>query len=283
MPTEADIVEALKSSLSITDIQPLQVGGQKAVYSCRLEGVKAAAKVVLLPDGPDFLHVFERAQREVEILAEIDSPRVVRVLTEAVEVADQAGKPMAIAWLEEFLDGADLRSKLGPLWDPRTVSRMLADIGAGLSEFHALDVVHRDLSPANIRVRDDGSFTLMDPGLARHLAKTALTGLFQPGTRGYRSPEHVPGGDVQPASDIFGLGILAFQALTGALPVEPGGTEDEYFARLRTQDVASVRLKRNDIPDPLVDIVDRCLQRQPARRYLDGGELLSDLKEIEQL
>jgi serine/threonine-protein kinase len=129
-----------------------------------------------------------------------------------------------------------------------------------------------------VRRRASGRFALMDPGFARHLARTALTGVYQPGTPGYLTPEHVPGGHPTQASDVFGVGVLAFQALTGALPVTYSGDDAQYFAQLRTGQAPPVRSKRPDVPGHLAAVVDSCLQRQPARRYLDAAELLAELE-----
>ncbi|MFJ8637944.1 serine/threonine-protein kinase [Streptomyces sp. NPDC093610] len=272
-----EVTAALTASLSVAALEPLAQGGQKYVFKGKLENAEAAVKVVLLPDGPDSVYVLERAQREVEVLATIDSPRVVRVLSEVVEI-DFDGGAQAVAWVEEWLDGSDMRKNLDKTWDYARCARLIANIGEALAAFHDLEVVHRDLSPANVRELSDGSFSLMDPGLARHLAKTALTGLFQPGTPGHRSPEHVPGGDIQPVSDIFALGILAFLALTGAHPIDPSGAEDDYYRRLREYDSPKIETICPDIPTALRDVINRCLQRQPARRFLDGQELVEELQ-----
>lgn len=273
----AEVTSALEGALSVQGITPLRTGGQKAVFACELAGQAAIAKVVALPNGPDLLNVFERAQREVEILATIDSPRVVRVLTEVVELPAADGTPLALAWLEERLSGEDLATRFISNWPFEDARRLMGDIALGLLAFHELDVVHRDLSPNNVRALEDGRFTVMDPGLARHLSKTALTGLYQPGTPGYRSPEHVPGGDIQPVSDIYCAGILVFQALTGNVPLDPSPPEDAYFVRLRTLDPPKLAPLRPDLPSEFCGIVDQCLMRQPARRFLDAKELLAEM------
>lgn len=272
-----EVIPALEASLSVSALQPLTAGGQKYVLSAELEGVPAVVKVVLLPSGPDAAYVLERAQREVEVLAAIDSPRVVRVLSEVVELEFTDGL-RAAAWVEEKLDGGDMRDDLEKPWDTERCARMLVHLSEGLAAFHDLEVVHRDLSPANIRELNDGSFVLMDPGLARHLAKSALTGVFQPGTAGHRSPEHIPGGDIQPFSDVYALGILAYRALTGSLPIDPTGSEDDYYRRLRDYNIPPIENSAADVPDPLAKIINRCLNRQPARRFLDGQEMIEELE-----
>lgn len=273
----AEVTTALTASLSVSELKPLAQGGQKYVFKGILEDADAAVKVVLLPNGPDGAYVLERAQREVEVLASIDSPRVVRVLSEVVEI-DFSNGSQAVAWVEQWLDGSDVQNNLGKPWDYERCARLLVNIAEALAAFHDLEVVHRDLSPANVRELSDGNFSLMDPGLARHLAKSALTGVFQPGTPGHRSPEHVPGGDIQPVSDIFALGILAFLCLTGEHPIDPGGAEDDYYRRLREYDSPPIESLCPDIPSALGGVINRCLQRQPARRFLDGQELIEELQ-----
>jgi serine/threonine-protein kinase len=112
------------------------------------------------------------------------------------------------------------------------------------------------------------------------LAEFSLTGLYQPGTRGFRSPEEVPGGTPDTYSDVYCVGILAFVALTARLPVDPSGAEDAYFRRLMQQQPAPVKTLRPDLDDEFAAIIDRCMNRQPARRYLDAPELLGALGKL---
>lgn len=174
-----DLQGAVQAALGTTTLAPLAIGGQKQVYSAQLEGVAVVVKVVLVPQDTTYAdEVVERAQREVELLSTIDSDFVVRVLSEAVEIGD---RPEALCWVEEYLDGEDLQQlKSSFPWSEEDTWRLIHDLARGLLACHDLDVVHRDLSPGNVRRRADGRFALMDPGLARHLTKTALTGVFQP-------------------------------------------------------------------------------------------------------
>lgn len=272
--TPAELIAEVSAALGFEDAEPLTQGGQKLVLRGTLSGAPAVAKIVLLSHGPNGDITLERAHREVELLSAVDSERVVKVLTDAVELGEPAA---AVCWAEEYLDGDDLRVSLHRAWDEAEVWPLLQDMSEALAACHDLEVVHRDLSPGNVRRTSNGHFVLMDPGLARHLAKTALTGAFQPGTPGWRSPEHVPGGDPTPASDIFALGILAFFALTGTFPIDPNGDQAEYDRRLVEQQAPSVATLAPGISPELRDIIDTCLSRQPARRYLDGAELKSAL------
>ncbi|WP_172405584.1 serine/threonine-protein kinase [Mycobacterium paraense] len=265
-----EIIDEVPARLGLDNPSVLTAGGQKIVLAGELAGAPAVAKVVLVPDGPSAEIVIKRAHREVDVLGAVTSPNVVSVLTDAVEIGD---RPDAICWAEERLSGSDLAALLTSQWTEADVWSLLSDLATGLAACHELEVVHRDLSPGNVRKTDEGRYVLMDPGLARHLAKTALTGQFQPGTTGFMSPEHVPGGRPTPASDIFALGILAYLALTGTLPVDPGVDQATYHDKLRTGSCPDIATARADITAELTGIVNRCLLRQPARRFLDGAEL----------
>lgn len=267
------MLSAAMAALGVSDLEPLRVGGQKQVYTATLEGVDVVVKLVIVPDTAYADEAVERARREVDLLSRVDSDHVVKVLSDAIDIGEG---PEAVCWAEERLDGEDLEDVLTDQMAPEDVWRLVKDLSSGLAACHELDVVHRDLSPGNVRRRADGRFVLMDPGFARHLARSAITGVFQPGTPGYLTPEHIPGGQPTPASDIFGIGILAYQALTGELPVQPGD-DAAYFRQLKEGQVASVSVVSENLPADLVAVVDRCLQRQPARRYLDAAELLDSL------
>lgn len=271
-----ELLDEVRGALGTTELQLLARGGQKLVCKASLEDVPCVVKIVEIPQTAHADEVLERARREVELLSTVESDYVVRVLSEAVEVG---GRPDYVCWIEEMLDGADVGALTSTFpWSEDEVWALLRDGARGLDACHELDVVHRDLSPGNVRRRSDGRYVLMDPGFARHLNRTAITGVYQPGTPGYCTPEHVPGGHPTTASDIFGLGILAFQALTTALPVPYVGDDAAYWEALRHEDAPRVKAVGADVPQDLADVVDRCLQRQAARRYLDAAELLEDLE-----
>ena len=271
------LIGDVSAALGFDDPQALTQGGQKVVLKGTLSGAPAVAKIVLLAAGPNGDITLQRAHREVELLSAVDSERVVKVLTDAVEIGDP---PSAVCWAEEYLDGADLTLHLSDAWGEAEVWSLLEDMAEALAACHELEVVHRDLSPANVRRLPDGRFVLMDPGLARHLEKTALTGAFQPGTPGWRSPEHVPGGSPIPASDIFALGILAFYALSHSYPIDPTVDPGEYDRALVEQQAPSILTLCPGISRELAAIVDTCLSRQPARRFLDGAELLAEVSRL---
>lgn len=267
-----ELLRKVAAALGVDEPAHLTEGGQKYVFTGKLSGVPVIGKVILLQGGPYDSVTIERARREVELLAAIDSDYVVKVMSEAVEIGDP---PVAVCWLEEQLSGVDLWKRLGTEWPEDEVWALTRDLAHALKACHDLDVVHRDLSPSNVRRLDNGKYVLMDPGLARHLQRTALTGAGVLGTPGFQSPEHVGTTGCTPASDVFALGILAYYALTTKFPIDP--SDRDYEKRLATTDVPSIRSLRDDISGSLAEIVDRCLKRQPARRFLDGNELIQEL------
>lgn len=273
----AELMSAVEAALGLGNVSPMGSGGQKIVATADFGGQSAIVKIVLIPPGPNGLMALERAHREVELLAAVDSSAVVRVLTDAVEIGDA---PDAICWVEERLDGDDLDHHLSVRWDEADVWTLAEDLAVALEACHEQEVVHRDLSPRNIRCLPTGRYVVMDPGLARHLARAALTGLLQPGSFGWMSPEHVPGGRAIPASDVFSVGVLLYCALTAELPVPYAHDDADYYRRLAHDQAPSIRAERPDISDELVRLVDQCLSRQAARRFLDGQELLDAVRSM---
>jgi serine/threonine protein kinase len=276
-----EFYDEVAKALGVTNLSPLRPGGQKRVFAAKRGSENVVLKAVeVLP--PRQAEVLERASREVALLARVSSSagrRIVSVRSGLATVGNPAA-PSAVGWLEEMLDGKDLRDLLGQKWSRDEALGLVQGVTEALSYLHDLEVVHRDLSPGNVRRRGDGTWTLLDPGLARHLAELSLTGLYQPGTPGFRSPEQVPGGAPDTYSDVYCVGILAFAALTAELPVDPCGAEDAYFKRLVQQQPVSVKTLRSDLDDEFAAIIDRCLNRQPARRYLDAAELLDALGKL---
>lgn len=273
---QALITEA-ERVFGLSDLRPFAPSGQKYVARALRAGGDVVLKVVELV-GTHKDVTLERARREVDLLSRIHHDHVVQVLS---GLEDLGGRPVAgVAWLEEFLDGEDLRDRLSSPWTWRDTHAMALEVAQGLAAMHAERTVHRDLSPGNIRCTSAGHFVIMDPGLARHIEESTLTGLFQPGTPGFMTPEHAAMTRPTPASDVFAVGILMYLALTGDLPIPVGGDFDRYRIQLRDQQAPSLGALRADLAAEQIALVDRCLQRQSARRFLDGADLAAELEKL---
>lgn len=267
-----------EAELEVTILEPLKQGGQKTVLLVEKNGEQYVMKV--MSTGPSLPDALKRARREVELLQSIDDPHVVKVAADLVELGEP---PTGVAWLEEKLDGEDLGDAMGTPWDLADAKEMGLAVAKGLSAMHLGKVVHRDLSSNNVRKVTTGSnYVVMDPGLARHTGKSQLTVAGQPGTPGYMSPEHLQGfsGAPTPASDVFCVGILLYEAMTGDPPIPFTGDVGDYAVRLASVQMTDIKTQRPDLDDCLADVIRRCLHQQPARRYRNGQKLAEALEAI---
>lgn len=276
---DSGLIDDAFRMLGVSDTEIIARGGQKLVAKGRADSRDVVLKLVAI-EGDHAKTALERARREVTLLETVQHDRVVRLASTLTEL----GNPVAaVAWLEEFIPGADVRQLMGQPWAEDDIVRMAVDVAEALGAIHAQRCVHRDLSASNVRRGTDDRYTVLDPGLARHLAEMPLTGSYQPGTPGYLSPEHVSTLSVTkpvPASDIFCLGLLLYQAATGDLPIPLGADMNAYRDRLRNGQAPPVHVARPDLGDGLAAVIDRCLSRHAARRYLNGSRLSAALEAI---
>jgi serine/threonine-protein kinase len=267
---DALIAQAL-AELGVTEVAVLKPGAQKAVRLVDRAGEQLVMKVIAI--GSTAPESLQRAEREVSLLASLNSPHVVNVKSDLVEL----GSPVVgAAWLEEHLDGQDLGAELGATqWSWDETAKLGLQVSLGLAAGHAQGVVHRDLSANNVRHLSDGSYKVMDFGFARHTLLSGITLAGQPGTPGHASPEHLHSYSGAPtaASDVFCTGILMFAALTGDVPIPWRGDEADYCRRLMMGTIPDLSILRPDLGADQVALVTRCLHRQPARRFLNGSQL----------
>ncbi|MFG2573181.1 serine/threonine-protein kinase [Streptomyces sp. NPDC048481] len=272
------LVEQALTTLGVTEVAPLRGGAQKAVSLVDRDGERLVLKVISIgASNPDSI---KRAEREVELLSAISSPYVVAVASELIELGNP---PTGAAWLEEFLDGDDLTPSLqtGP-WTWNETAMMARDVAKGLGAAHVKRVVHRDLSPNNIRRLSNGTYKVMDFGFARHTLRSGLTIAGQPGTPGFASPEHLHNFSGAPtaASDVFCVGILVYTALSGQVPIPYAGDDADYAIRLINARIVDIAEHRPDLTDRQCALIRKCLHPQPARRYLNGNRLAQAVEEL---
>jgi serine/threonine protein kinase len=277
MSVSDELIETAYGALGVVPARDLRDGGQKVVKVVQRNSEELVIKIVsVASSSPGAL---SRAHREVELLQTINDPHVVRAASDLVELGDPVE---GAAWLEELLDGDDLRDLLTSPWGWDETVNMARDVALGLSQMHAVGVVHRDLSASNVRRRSSGIYVVMDPGFARHTLRTGLTIGGQPGTLGFFTPEHLQAysGSPTAASDVFGVGILMFLALTTQFPIPHLGDDAEYFRRVgegATLDLATIR---PEFSEAQVAVVKRALHPQSARRYRNAEKLVSALEAV---
>ena len=200
-------------------IEKLGTSSHSSVYLAEREstGVKVVLKVLQqIPDANDeSIAAFDRFLQEYELIAEIDHPNIVSIYDLGV-ADDHAHIAM------EYLDGGDLRQQIAKRITAAMATQYLRQVASALSKIHEVGILHRDLKPANIMLREDSSVALIDFGLAKRLRlEMEITGsgeIF--GTPYYMSPEQGHGDPVDERSDIYSLGVIFYEMLTGEKPFQ---------------------------------------------------------------
>ncbi|MBI5500676.1 MAG: serine/threonine protein kinase [Deltaproteobacteria bacterium] len=207
-----------------------------------------------------------RVINEVRVARALVNPHIVRVLDLD---EDDDGVPFQV---QEYVDGEGLDVLLrraGPL-PPGRAAELARQIAEGLAEAHAKDVVHRDLKPENIRIeRATGLVKILDFGVARVMGPhgTATTSLI--GTPRYMAPEQILGRQVDGRTDIWALGVLLFEMLTGRAPIPAEGTEMAYLSLNLSRTPRRVREILAGCPEELDELVFCMLAKEPERRPRD--------------
>ncbi len=184
----------------------------------------------------------------------------------------------------EYVSGEDLKSlihRIGALPFAKAVSiaRQVCD---GLGEAHRVGVIHRDLKPQNIMIDRDGTARIMDFGIARSVKGKGITDAkAMIGTPEYMSPEQVEGKEADARSDIYALGAVLFEMLTGRLPFE-GETPLTIAVKQKSEPAPDPRRINPQIPENLKSIVLKCLDKSRDKRYQTAGDLSADLARVEK-
>jgi eukaryotic-like serine/threonine-protein kinase len=245
-------------------------GGMASVLLCQDERLGRLVAVKRLhADSP--ADVAQRFIREARVGASLNHPNL-------VSVYDTATDSEGVLIVMEYVEGEALAwaLKRGPLRADR-VARMVRDLGAALDHVHAEGVVHRDVKPGNVLLRRDGVTKLVDLGIATAADQTRITrsGLVL-GTAAYMAPEQLDGGETGPATDIYALAVVAYEALTGER-ARPGRTPMEIAHQIATTPPPDLHESWNDAPDAAAEMLKRAMARDPADRPRSAGELSREL------
>lgn len=251
-------------------------GGMGQVFRVldQRSGQALALKVLRPLDGDEGDRV-RRFQREIQILTRIQHPAVLRIL-------DWGDSPVGLYFVTELVDGEDLKLAIrrrGP-WPAAEAATLGATLADALAAAHAQSVVHRDVKPNNVMIARDGSVRLLDFGLARgagiDLTTLTRTGTIL-GTPGYMSPEQFDAHGVDERSDVYSLGVVLFEVLTGRLPFT-GQTPIAVALAHKTETPPLPRSLRPGVPAWLERVVLRCLEKDPARRFASASALAAELR-----
>jgi len=184
----------------------------------------------------------------------------------------------------EYVPGESLKSmiRMSKRLEAGTAVSIARQVCEGLAEAHRLEVVHRDLKPSNIMIDKDGNVRIMDFGIARSLKEKGITGAgMMIGTPEYMSPEQVEGLEADQRSDIYSLGIILYEMLTGRVPFQ-GDTPFSVALKQRNEAPQDPKELNAQIPDLLSRTIQKCLRKERRDRYQTAEELRLDLEDIEQ-
>ncbi|MET0457343.1 MAG: protein kinase [Mycobacterium sp.] len=216
-----------------------------------------------------------RFQREARAVARLKDPGLVAVYDQGLGDYG-AGLPYLVM---ELIEGGTLRELLrerGPM-PPHAVAAVLSPVLGGLAVAHRAGLVHRDVKPENVLISDDGEVKIADFGLVRAVAEAKITSTSVIlGTAAYLSPEQVSTGDAGPGSDVYGVGILAYELLTGATPFTGDSALSIAYQRM-DNDVPPPSAAIAGVPPQFDDLVARATARNLADRYPDADAMSADL------
>ena len=251
-------------------------GGFGAVYRAVQPGVEREVAVkIILPqyaNHPDFIRRFEA---EAQLVARLEHPHI-------VPLYDYWREPNAAYLIMRLLRGGSLNEllKTGPL-ELSLIFQFLEQIGAALHAAHRFGVIHRDLKPANILLDEDQNAYLADFGVAKNLGSPDLSNLTNAdaiiGSPAYISPEQIRSEPIRPQADIYCLGVVLYEMLTGQLPFT-GPTPIDQIMRHLNDPLPSLGLINSQLPSALDRILQKATAKDPADRYPDVLSLLADLR-----
>ena len=259
-------------------VERLGGGGMAVVYRAvqqplgREVALKALSPELFQDEG-----FVKRFETEAKTLAKLDHPNILPIYD--FEVTE------GVAFLTmPLIRGGTLRDILnrGPL-DTLTAWRYLREIGDGLQHAHDAGIVHRDLKPTNVLIHSDGRAMLADFGLARGAGQpTHLTTIgLAIGTPGYMAPEQVMGHEVDRRCDIYAMGVLTFEMLTGRLPFIGSNRMEVAYATVNAPVPSAAKLNQA-LPDELDQLLNKVLAKDPAQRPQTVRELLSLMAKLPQ-
>lgn len=259
-------------------IEELGQGGMGRVF--RVEDVKAKEEIaikVIKPEISTDKKTIERFRNELNITRKIRHKNVCGMY----DFGETEGTHYITM---EYVAGEDLKSFLrrsGKLTIEMAV-RVAKQVCEGLAEAHRLDIVHRDLKPSNIMIDKEGHARIMDFGIARSLKAKGITGAgLVIGTPEYMSPEQAEGKEADSRSDIYSLGVVLFEMLTGQRPFE-GDSALGIAMKHKGETPRDPKELNPQISDDLSSVILKCLEKEKGARYQRGADVRSELEKIEK-
>jgi WD40 repeat protein len=260
-------------------LEELGRGGMGVVYRARQVGLNRVVALKVILAGP---HAGEaelaRFRAEAEAVARLSHPNVVQIH----EVGEHGGLPF---FSLEYVAGGSLADRLdGTPWPARRAAALVETLARAVQAAHARGVVHRDLKPANVLLAADGTPKVTDFGLAKRLdvAKGQTQSGAVVGTPSYMAPEQATGKgkEVGPLADVYALGAILYELLTGRPPFR-AETPLDTILQVATADPVPARRLQPGVPRDLETVCLKCLHKEPARRYGNARDLADDLRRFQ--
>ena len=264
-------------------LAPLGKGGMGEVYRARDARLGREVALKVLPEtAANDAETLARFEREARAVAALNHPNILSIH----DTGEHRGTPYAVT---ELLEGENLADRLrsGPL-APARAAEIACQVADGLAAAHARGVIHRDIKPENIFLTNDGRAKILDFGIARigprpgditsraALARGVSSAGFVLGTAGYMSPEQVRGKSIDFRTDIFSLGAVFYEMLTGRRAYDRPSIIETMGAVLK--DDPAKYPESEKIPESIRGFVYRSLEKDPADRYQTATDLLLDLR-----
>ncbi len=306
-PAEAAIGEALRLAMesvppALARVGPFQLlrvigqGGMGTVYLGVQESPRRRVAVKILRADHATPEALRRFRHEADVLARLRHPGIASVYEAGIAETPLGPRPYIAM---ELIEGVPLHRHAEARGLPlRERIELLARVCDAVEHAHAQGIVHRDLKPSNILVGPDGAPHVVDFGVARVIGGGAVPDGAEGGASGadvsmhtragqvigtlaYMSPEQLEGGsvDVLPSADVYALGVVLFESLSGRLPIDVRGVSmAEALRRLREQDPSRLSASQSTLRGDLETIVLKALEKEPQRRYATAGDLGAELR-----
>lgn len=252
-------------------------GGMGTVYKAEDFALKRTVAIKLIkPSHVDPRIAGKRFLREAQAISLIDHPNVVTV-HEIIQKGD------ANFLIMQYIEGESLRARLrDPGLDHCMALRVASDVASGLAAAHEVGVIHRDVKPENIMIDRSGRSKVLDFGVARLVDHSTLTRKGRiVGTVPYMAPETIKGKTVDARSDVYSLGVVLYEMLSGKVPLDDSD-EAALFFKILNVDPSPVSTHARHLPSGVDAIVARALAKDPDRRYQTAGEMRDALEALRE-